>query len=221
MNQSAMEAFRTKYRQTISKYYSGWLHMFSVLIVGLIVMLYAAGQLNNVEAIEWLALPITLLVVNFCEYAAHRWLGHKKTKLAKLFYSRHTGDHHSFFLENYLPWLSTKDWRVVLFPTYLIFAFVLGLILPLGTLLHWYVSPNTAYLVAIAAIFGYLLYEVMHFSYHLPDGSFVERIPVWRELRQLHNLHHRRNLMTKENFNITLPIFDWILNTLYWEKPQK
>ncbi len=71
--------------------------------------------------------------------------------------------------------------------------------------------------MAVGGIAGYLFYEVMHFSYHLPGGSFVERVPVWKQLRQLHNLHHRPELMGQKNFNITLPIFDVLLGTLYWE----
>lgn len=75
---------------------------------------------------------------------------------------------------------------------------------------------NVAYLYAASAIFGYLFYEVMHFSYHLPAGSFVERTPGWKQLRRLHVLHHERDQMGAKNFNITLPIFDLLLNTLYW-----
>ena len=221
MNLKAMELFRETYRSQIHKNYSGWLHMLTVASVGIIAIIGFSFQIQQATFLEWLTLPITIICVNFAEYAAHRWLGHKRTKLGGLFYSRHTGDHHSFFIEDYMPYQSIKDWRVVLFPTYLIFAFLIGLILPIGALLYIFASPNVAFLMGIGGIFGYLFYEIMHFSYHLPNGSFVERVPVWRELRQLHNLHHRRSIMAKENFNITLPIFDFILGTLYWEKSKK
>ena len=221
MNLKAMLAFRKKYRSTIGQYYSGQLHMLSVVSIGVSIIIFSLYQLNNPSLFEWLTLPITILSVNFAEYAAHRWLGHKRTKLGSLFYSRHTGDHHSFFLEDFMPYESVKDWRVILFPTYLIFAFLIGLILPIGSLIYHFTSQNSAFLMAIGGIVGYLFYEVMHFSYHLPSGSIIEKIPVWRELRQLHNLHHRRNVMAKGNFNITLPIFDFILGTFYWEKQKK
>ncbi len=218
MNHKAMETFRSKYRSEIGKLYNCWVHLLSVTLVGISSIILFISQIENPTILEWLTLPITVLCVNFAEYAAHRWLGHKRTKLGGLFYSRHTGDHHSFFLEDYMPYASVNDWRVVLFPTYLIFAFLIGLILPVGATLYFFTSPNVAFLMGIGGVFGYLFYEVMHFSYHLPKGSFVEKVPVWRELRQLHNLHHRRNIMAKENFNITLPIFDFLFGTLYWEK---
>lgn len=192
--------------------------MLFVLSVGVFVIVYSITQVQDASWGEWLVLPVTMLGVNFSEYFAHRWLGHKKTKYGKLFYQRHSGDHHTFFLQDDMPYESSRDWRVVLFPGYLIIAFLLGLVIPVGWLLLHLDLTNSAYMYAIGAIGGYLFYEVMHFSYHLPEGSFVERTPIWRELRQLHVEHHKRDLMTEKNFNITIPIFDWILGTYHLPK---
>lgn len=210
--------FRQRYRAQISPFYSGWLHMATVAITGLLVISYSLLQLQSPSWQQWLTVPITILLVNFAEYAAHRWAGHRKGKhpLLRLFYSRHTGDHHSFFVDSAMPFETTTDWRVVLFPAYLIFVFILGLVIPLAAVMIYAGWHNVAYLYAASAIFGYLFYEVMHFSYHLPAGSFVERTPGWKQLRRLHVLHHERDQMKEKNFNITLPVFDWLLNTLYW-----
>lgn len=118
-----------------------------------------------------------------------------------------------------MPFQSSRDWRVVLFPAWLIYVFLCGLIIPGWLLLNALVSANVAWLYALGAIGGYLFYEVMHFSYHLPAGSFVERTPLWWRLRHLHQLHHERERMAACNFNITLPVFDWLLGTLYWRAP--
>lgn len=211
------EAFRQKYRSEISPGYNGWLHMLVVFSTGLLVISIAAAQVEEASIWEWLVVPVTLVMVNFAEYAAHRWLGHRKTNIGRMFYSRHTGDHHSFFIQSNMPFQSVRDWRVVLFPAYLIYAFLIGLILPGGAALYFLVSPNAAFLYAATGIFAYLFYEVMHFSYHLPQGSFVEKTPGWKQLRRLHLLHHRREKMTQVNFNITLPIFDVLLGTLFWD----
>jgi hypothetical protein len=221
MTLQAMEAFRSQYRAGISSLYNGWLHMFTVAGIGLFVILYAFGQIQNPSVLEWMVFPLTMLVVNFAEYYAHRWLGHRKTKLGGLFYKRHTGDHHSFFLENAMNYQSVRDWRVVLFPAFLILAFIFGLILPGGYVLQSFVSDNAAYFYAAAGITGYLFYEVMHFSYHIPRGHWAEKIflciPGWKLMRHTHVLHHKRDKMAQANFNITLPIFDLILGTLYWQ----
>jgi hypothetical protein len=217
----AMTKFRQQYRAGIVKSYRGWIHMLSVLAVGLGTIIYALSQLQSAAWVEWMVFPLTMLMVNFAEYYAHRWLGHKKTKYGKLFYSRHTGDHHSFFLEHSMNYETVQDWRVVLFPLYLIFAFLFGLILPVGFVLSEVVSMNVAYIYAAAGISGYLFYEVMHFSYHIPRGHWAEKlflvIPGWTALRHLHVLHHKRDKMGEANFNITLPIFDFLLGSLFWQ----
>ena len=221
MTLEAMAKFRANYRHDIKASYNGWLHMLSVLAVGLAVIIFSFSQLASVSVFEILVFPMTLLVVNFAEYYAHRWLGHRKTRYGKLFYSRHTGDHHSFFLEHAMDYQGIRDWRVVLFPVYLIFAFLFGLILPGAYVLTEFVSLNAAYLYAAGGISGYLFYEIMHFSYHIPRGHWAEKIflviPGWKALRHLHVLHHKREKMGEANFNITLPIFDLLLGTLFWQ----
>lgn len=223
MTLEAMTKFRAHYRHDIKASYNGGLHMLSVLGVGLVVILTSFSQLTSVSMLEILTFPVALLVVNFAEYYAHRWLGHRKTRYGKLFYSRHTGDHHSFFLEHSMDYQGTRDWRVVLFPVYLIFAFLFGLILPGAYVLTEFVSFNVAYLYAAGGISGYLFYEIMHFSYHIPRGHWAQKlfllIPGWKALRHLHVLHHNRENMSKANFNITLPIFDLLLGTLFWQPP--
>ena len=64
----------------------------------------------------------------------------------------------------------------------------------------------------------YLLYEMLHFSYHLPRDHWLHRhVPgLWR-LRHLHVLHHQREHMTEINFNLTFPLTDWLLGTLRWQ----
>jgi hypothetical protein len=221
MTLAAMTRFRQQYRASIATSYSGWVHMITVLAVGLGVIIYAVLQLQSASLLEWLVFPLTMLVVNFAEYCAHRWLGHKKTQYGKLFYSRHTGDHHSFFLDHSMNYQAVRDWRVVLFPVYLIFAFLFGLILPTAYVLSELFSMNAAYIYGAAGITGYLFYEVMHFSYHIPRGHWAEKmflvIPGWTALRHLHVLHHKREKMAEINFNITLPIFDVLLGTLFWQ----
>lgn len=220
-NVEAMERFRKQYRGSIGSGYNGHLHMWSVVFIGGMVITYSLIQLGPVLVSEYWTIAITLVLVNFAEYASHRWLGHKKTVVAKLFYSRHTGDHHSFFEHGHMAYVFVRDWRVVLFPVYLIVAFVIGLVLPLGFFLNEMFSANVAYLYAATAIGGYLFYEVMHFSYHLPKGSVIERIPVWKTLRKMHEIHHQRDLMTQCNFNITIPLFDLVFGSLKIEPDKK
>ena len=67
MTFEAMMKFRRQYRDGISTSYSGWLHMLSVLAVGLAVISYALSQLQSATLLEWLTFPVVIVLVNFAE----------------------------------------------------------------------------------------------------------------------------------------------------------
>ena len=68
-------------------------------------------------------MPAALVFFNWGEYSVHLHLGHHKHALSALFYKRHTGDHHSFFVEDRMRYEGSRDWRVILFPAWLILVF--------------------------------------------------------------------------------------------------
>lgn len=209
--------FRAGYRSRVQSLYVGWLHLLSILIIGGGVGAYCMFKLNELESWDLLMIPVGILLYNFAEYVSHRWAGHKKRKLTKLFYKRHAGDHHSFFSAPLLSFETTQDWRIVLFPTYLT-AFLAFFLAPVcGYLTSVFFSTNAGYLVAITIIVNHLAYELLHLGYHQPQGRWVHRVPVFRELAHLHRIHHQRNLMNNRNFNLTIPLFDLLLGTFHWE----
>ncbi|MNN10367.1 Polyketide cyclase / dehydrase and lipid transport [compost metagenome] len=146
----------------------------------------------------------------------HRHLGHHKKSFARLFYARHAGDHHSFFTPGHMTYDSARDWRVILFPAWLIVLHTLAVALPLWWLLK-HINTNVAGLVGGLLVLGYLTYEVFHACEHLPSRNPLTRLPWIRQMRRLHELHHRRELMQARNFNIVFPLMDYLFGTLYWE----
>lgn len=216
------EAFRTRYRAGISPRYSGPLHALWVAGVGLTAIGLAARQLHDVQAMQWLVLLLALLVGNVGEYTIHRRLGHRKWPPARLFYQRHTGDHHSFFTDDHMRWDSTRDWRVVLFPAWLIGVVLAIVAAPGGWLLASAFGTNAGWLWVIGVTATYLLYELLHFSDHLPPDSLPHRlIPGLAFMARLHHLHHARAHMAEINFNLTLPLTDWLMGTLHTRLPEK
>jgi sterol desaturase/sphingolipid hydroxylase (fatty acid hydroxylase superfamily) len=209
------EQFRDRYRDNISRHYSGWLHGAFVFGVGGALMIYCFSQAQGLQPWHWLLVPAALLFTNVGEYIAHRELGHKKRRWAKLFYSRHTGDHHSFFThEDYLI-DNSRDLRVVLFPAFLLVAVTLLVAAPMGWALGQLLTPGAGWLFAGALLLGYLLYEVVHLCDHLPASNPLTRWPVLRQLREHHRLHHDPDIARQKNFNVTLPVTDWIMGTWY------
>ncbi len=220
MNDDAREKFRAKYRAGISKNYSGILHLLTVLVGSGALLWWGVSNIVDFKLVQLWYVVFVYIAYNFGEWASHRWWGHEKTKLFKFFYQRHTGDHHTFFVDRAMEYEMVLDWRVVIFPIALLVATTVLISVP-GGLVSWYVlGGNYGYLFFITMTSCYLFYEVMHFSYHLQRGSITERIfrliPGWTYLRLFHTVHHNRELMTEGNFNITLPLSDWLFGTLYF-----
>jgi hypothetical protein len=200
-------------REHIGRLYSGRIHLsFAVLFslggIGLCVLL-----LENVQPLEWLALPLAFLYANLVEYAGHRWVMHRKVRWLSLAYTRHAGQHHRFFTDRNMALESWRDCKAVLFPAFLIVFYFGAFALPQALLLAWLTTANVALLFVIVALGYYLNYELLHLAYHLPEQSRVLRLPFLRRLRQLHHRHHEPSLMAHANFNITYPIGDWIFGT--------
>ncbi|MCO7569135.1 SRPBCC family protein [Pseudomonas chlororaphis] len=211
-----IEHFREQYRAAVSPRYNPWLHGGFVLGYGLLCIALLCSTLHQVQPLEWLAVPLALVFFNLCIYLVHRWLGHHKQRFARLFYARHSGDHHSFFAPGQMTYEGRKDWRVILFPAWLIVVHSLLFALPLWALLRLW-NGNVAALFASCTLIGYLAYEVFHACEHLPAHHPLARLPWVRQMRRLHELHHRRELMQERNFNIVLPLMDWLFGTLYWQ----
>lgn len=210
------EAFRNRYRADIHPLYNPWLHGAFVLLFGLLAIGLFWSTVHQVQPLEWLAVPLTLLFFNFGVYMVHRHLGHHKKSFARVFYARHAGDHHSFFAPGHMTYDSARDWRVILFPAWLIVVHTLVITLPVWWLLEQF-DANVAGLFGGCLVLGYLTYEVFHACEHLPPENPVTRLPWIRQMRRLHELHHRRELMQERNFNIVFPLMDYLFGTLYWE----
>ncbi|HSX62744.1 MAG TPA: sterol desaturase family protein [Tahibacter sp.] len=209
------DAFRLRYRAGISRWYNAWLHGGFVLVSGVAVLAWLLSRLDAVRAWEWLAIPLGLVVFNWGEYTAHRTFGHHKHRIGALFYKRHAGDHHSFFADAQMPYEQARDWRVIFFPAWLIVLFCAGLA-PLYFVVSQ-VSVNAAALFCATLLGGYLTYEIFHACEHLPARHPFARLPWIRQMRRLHQLHHRRDLMQARNFNLVFPLMDWLHGTLHWE----
>ncbi|WP_433735460.1 sterol desaturase/SRPBCC family protein [Pseudomonas putida] len=213
------EAFRSRYRANVHPLYNPWLHGAFVLLFGLGAITLFWSTVHQIQPLEWLALPVALLFFNAGVYLVHRHLGHQKKTFARVFYARHTGDHHSFFAPGHMTYDSPRDWRVILFPAWLIVLHTLIITLPIWWLFSQ-LDTNVAGLVGGCLVLGYLAYEVFHACEHLPSHHPLTRLPWIRQMRRLHELHHRREMMQERNFNIVFPLMDYLFGTLYWEPEQ-
>ena len=200
----------------IPRWYSPWGHLAFPSLVGLGLIALAVHRLDRPSTSELLVVPLVLVLVNFNEWRIHRNVLHRPSWPLEALFWRHTPEHHVIFVRDDMAMRSRREFRLVLIPFYGILAiFVTSL--PLTAALWRLASPNVA-LLWVAASMGYVVaYEWLHLAYHLPPESRIGRTGLIARLRRHHATHHTPELMQRWNFNVTVPLADWALGTIYRE----
>ena len=75
-------------------------------------------------------------------------------------------------------------------------------------------GANAGWIFVVTSSLFMVMYELLHLSYHLPADSFIGRQPLVHWLRRHHARHHDPRLMQRWNFNVTFPIFDYVMGTV-------
>lgn len=211
----SVQVFRQSFREAeIGPNYSGAVHFVFTNLSCVILIGICLINLEQVQPLEWWAIPLTFIYANLVEYWGHRVPMHRPVSGLRLIYKRHAKQHHRFFTHKEMVFDSRRDYKAVLFPPVLIVFFVV-LGLPFWLLINFLFSANAAWLAIATGIAYFLNYEWLHFAYHCAADSAIGRIPGVQRLRQLHRHHHNPELMARQNFNITYPLGDWIFGSLH------
>lgn len=199
---------------TIPSWYSPALHLAVPTVVVLGVMAGALCALRSPRPLDWLAVPLTLLGAFAFEWRVHKSVLHRRTPGLSLLYERHELAHHVIYTYDDMTMRSRREWWLVLMPAY---AVVLVAIFnaPVTLGVRYLFGHDPACLYLATSMFFFLTYEWLHLAYHLPEDSFVGRLGLVRSLRELHRRHHDPRLMKRWNFNVTVPVFDWIHRSLW------
>jgi hypothetical protein len=211
---SKRDQVRTAANAKIPPWYNPWVHLAFPSLVGLTAVAVSLSLLERPTALEWLTVPIVFVLVNFNEWHIHRNVLHRRTWPLEVLYWRHTPEHHVIFVRDDMAMRETREFRLVLIPFYGILA-IFVTTLPITAGLWFFVSHNVA-LLWVATSMGYVVaYEWLHLSYHLPASNPIGRSRIIRWLRTQHAWHHTPELMQRWNFNVTVPLADWVLGTTH------
>jgi hypothetical protein len=212
---SRIAEFRKTYqRERVSRMYSGTVHLMLTVGASLVVVLYCLLHLSNVQALEWLTIPVTFLYANITEYVAHRGPMHHRFRGLRMVFKDHTLEHHHYFTSEWMELDGMRDLAAILFPPFNLALFVGGSGILVAILLGAWISTNVGYLFLAVALGYYANYELFHLAYHMPETSRVGRLPFMQRLRLHHTRHHDLQLMSRFCFNITYPICDLIFGTM-------
>ena len=217
----AVAAYRVESRaQRRPSWLVGWRHFAVITALGLFATALSARMLRSPAWWEWASIPPAFLFANFIEWLAHRYPMHHPLKPLTVAYEMHTLRHHRFFTETSMDAETTTDFDMVLFSPGSLAAFMLGIAAPTAALFFAFVSWNAGWIFVALAVDYYVLYEYFHLAYHLPEESWVGRLPGMAGLRRHHTYHHDHRLMADWNFNVTFPIFDRLFGT-HWERARR
>lgn len=184
-----------------------------------IACVYISLQLNNPSVMEWMTLAVMMIVGNLGVYLIHRYPLHRYWKWHEFPYREHTIKHHSYFQYHDLNIYSFKEIGNIVFPPQVVLGFVIGYIPVVYFLSSLVFSQNTAWLIVLGSAAYFMLYEIMHTISHAPEDHFLMKVKFLRFMRNHHRLHHHQRLMSKWNFNIVFPLFDWLTGTMITELP--
>lgn len=208
----ARDRARARLHAAIPAGYSPWLHLAASTGVGVVALAVGIWGLRAPRAIDFLTIPIVFLLSNLFEWRAHKDLLHHRVKPFHILYDRHTPEHHMVFGYDDMAVREWKELRLVLIPAFGVMGIVVMMV-PIAYALGRLLNPNVGWLFLITSALYVVGYELSHLSYHLPPESFIGRIPLVRVLREQHRRHHHPRLMQKWNFNVTIPIGDWLHRT--------
>jgi hypothetical protein len=193
-------------------FYSPWLHLLTPSLVGAVVISLCGARLHDVTALQIVFAFGVFVLSNAVEWRAHKKLLHARWAPLGMLYDRHTPVHHKLYQRGSMAMKDPREFRVVLLPAFGILA-ILAITAPPAALLFLLGQSNLACLWLMVTTGYVVLYEWLHLSYHLPEPWLVGPLRLTKWLRLHHELHHDPELMTKWNFNVSLPIWDLVRRT--------
>jgi len=196
--------------------YSPWRHMALTLGIASAISVFGIFLARHATAVDWLLLPLFLVVANLLEYLVHRNpMHHPKTP--RIMYRNHAQLHHLAFTDTDMPITRTVELGLIMMPWYtMIGLFVVAspVMLAAGLLR----GPGLAGVFLLGAVGYFLTYETLHALYPLPDGTLdrigIGKLRVFRRLQSHHSHHHVLKRMAHTNFNVTFPLMDHLFGTI-------
>jgi hypothetical protein len=216
------DMFRTRSLAEIPWWYSPYGHLAATTGIGLAVLLASGWSLMHVHSgvrfTDVLVVPFVILLANYFEWRVHKHVLHRRFWPFEVIYDKHTPMHHMIYVEDDMALRSKQEFRLVLIPA----AGVLGIVLgaaPVAIAVAHFWSSAAGWLFLLTASLFMVSYEVLHLCYHAPKESFIGRRRFIQYLRAHHAKHHDPRYMQRYNFNVTVPLFDWIMGTMAPKNP--
>lgn len=196
--------------------YSPAWHAMRTLALALGIGGFGLYLARNAAPWDWLFVPAFFVAANAIEWAFHRGPMHRPVG-PPLFYKNHALLHHRAFRHDSmeLELDGMRDLGLVMMPWYTMLLLFL-LASPIALVAGLLRGPPVAGMFFFTAAAYFLMYETLHALYHMPRPLLARlglRGPAFSALQRHHTHHHRLDRMAHVNFNVTIPLMDYVLQT--------
>lgn len=191
---------------------------------------YKKGEAVTLAIMILLSLPPGILYASIFEWGFHRYVMHKPLQLWKWKwelsfrypFEAHALTHHKIFKADHTyhlqeggpaPKIRMAFWNIPFIVLMGMFPFIVAAI-PFVVYGWWAGSIAISITGLILAVVYYIAYEYIHWCMHLPKNRRLEQSWIFQRLNAHHLLHHR---YMGSNFNVVLPLADWLFGTLITE----
>lgn len=212
MGHNVNEQVRQKLVKSIPANYNSRIHALIPSSVALGIIALAISQITFVWT--WWILPLiitTLFLLFGFEWWVHKNIMHTPRKFLTSIYLKHFA-HHLIYTDEDMTMRSKQELYYILMPPYAILL-VLLFISPIILGLWLIFSSQIAWIVLMVMMVFAISYEWLHYSYHQSESSWIGKRSIIKKLKVNHQKHHNPKLMNHYGFNVTVPIFDWIMRT--------
>ncbi|WP_411825307.1 sterol desaturase family protein [Luteolibacter sp. AS25] len=159
-----------------------------------------------------LGLTVGIVFASFFEWTLHKYVMHRPVGKFRYAFNAHAVVHHQVFKADQTYHLhDEKDKETI--PMAWWNGAVLTMIGAIPFACISLLVGNWGFTVGGVLAFAayYCFYEYIHWCMHLPKARRVEKPHWFRKLNGHHLLHHR---YMHKNFNVVLPLADYLLGTL-------
>lgn len=196
-----------------ASYSVGW-HVFRTVAIAVGIATGSLLLARRAAAIDWILVPAFLVVGNALEWLVHKNPMHRPLT-PRLLYVNHALIHHRAFLNDSMPVHAWRELGLVMMPWYTMLGLFVAAspVAVIAGLLRGWGAVGIFY---FSALIYFVSYEGLHALYHMPE-AVLRKLGLggagFDFLRSHHRHHHRLDRMAHVNFNVTVPLMDWVFGT--------
>jgi hypothetical protein len=160
------------------------------------------------------ALVGSIVYCSFLEWVMHKQFMHS-TRFMREPFERHAVQHHGMHRSGRSFFADRREEPHYMLIGASFFPIFWLMHVPVFVAFELMVARGSGFGIALGTAAYCLAYEVIHWCEHVPKNRWFERTGCFQFLLEHHRVHHK---YARKNYNVVLPLADWVLGTLSLER---